>query len=183
MTDDSQATPEEQRALTKEELAFADQARQPALGRLSDKALTDLIGLLRMRRNRARDIAARQGREVRGKTAPKGANPAGGNEGTRSKSAYLSAALDRAVAERERREAGDAPTQAELAEKAAQMTSQVTKDAAAPTQQDGTPPHPADPDADPGNRASAATARDTAPSGALDHAGALPARERSRERG
>lgn len=180
MTDHSQASPEEQRALTQEELGFANQARQPALGRLSDKELSDLIGLLRTRRNRARDIAARQGREARGKTAPKGANPAGGNEGTRSKSEYLSAALDRATAERARREAGDAPSQKDLAEKAAHL--KADGPSANPMMEDGAPLHPHDPDADPGKKGMAATQRDTAPSGALDHAGDLPARERSRER-
>ncbi|WP_405405645.1 hypothetical protein [Paracoccus sp. Ld10] len=104
MTDNSQATPDEQRALTREELDLANRSRQPALGQLSDKEVSDLVGLLRMRRNRARDIAARQGREARGKAGPKGANPAGGNEGTRSKAEYLTAAMDRAIAERDRRE-------------------------------------------------------------------------------
>ncbi len=104
MTDNSQATPDEQRALTREELDLANRARQPTLGQLTDKEVLDLIGLLRMRRNRARDIAARQGREARGKAGPKGANPAGGNEGTRSKADYLTAALDRANAERDRRD-------------------------------------------------------------------------------
>ncbi|MFC3166904.1 hypothetical protein [Paracoccus fontiphilus] len=48
--------------------------------------------------------------------------------------------------------------------------------------EDGAPLHPLDPDADPGKKNLAATERKTAPSGALDHAGELPSRERSRTR-
>lgn len=108
------ATPDEQRALTREELGFADQSRAPAVTGLSDKELSDVIGLLRLRRNRARDIAARQGSEARGKTGPKGITPAGGNEGTRSKADYLNAALDRATAERDRRDGSSEASQQEL---------------------------------------------------------------------
>ena len=51
-----------------------------------------------------------------------------------------------------------------------------------PMLEDGTPLHPNDPDADPGHKNLDTTSRNTAPSGALDHAGDLPARERSRTR-
>lgn len=181
MTDHSQATPEEQRALTREELDLANQARNPALGALSDKDLSDLVGLLRVRRNRARDIAARQGREARGKSSPKGMNPAGGNEGTRSKTEYLAAALDRAMVERDRRDGtGQDASQSDLAQKAEQLKAADTT--TNPMAQDGGAISPTDPEADPGKKALADTERNTAPSGALDHAGDLPARERSRER-
>lgn len=187
MTDHQPASQDEQRALSREEMELSDQARQPALGRLSDKDLSDLVGLLRVRRNRARDIAARQGREARGKAGPRGTNPAGGNAGTQSKAGYLTAALDRASEERDRRagttapgtSASDTPSQKALSEKAAAMKD----DAASPMLEGGGPLHPSDPDADPGKAGLAQTQRDTAPSGALDHAGDLPARERSRERG
>lgn len=180
MTDQTTATPEEQRALSQEELGFANQSRQPALGQLSDKELSDLVGLLRVRRNRARDIAARQGREARGKVSPSGKSSAGGNEGTRSKAEYLGAALDRAMAERDRREAGDGASQTELAEKA--MALKTEAEAPNPMLEKGGALHPNDPDADPGKKGLAQTERNTAPSGALDHAGDLPARERSRTR-
>ncbi|QBX34526.1 hypothetical protein E4191_07215 [Paracoccus liaowanqingii] len=182
MTDHMTATPEEQRALSQEELGFANQSRQPALGQLSDKDLSDLIGLLRVRRNRARDIAARQGREARGKVSPSGKTSAGGNEGTRSKAEYLTAALDRATEERDRRDAGgsDGASQTELAEKAMQLKAEA--DRTNPMVEDGGAIHPNDPDADPGKGGMGQTERTTAPSGALDHAGELPARERSRTR-
>ena len=116
MTDQTTASQEEQRALSQDELELANQTRQPALGRLSDKDLSDLVGLLRVRRNRARDIAARQGREARGKAGPKGTNPAAGNAGTRNKAEFLTAALNRATVERERREGDADPSQKDLAE-------------------------------------------------------------------
>nr|WP_111300997.1 hypothetical protein [Paracoccus saliphilus] len=176
------ATPEEQRALSKDEQDLADRARQPALGALSDKELSDLIPLLRDRRNRARDISDRQGREARGKADPAGANPAGGNEGTRSKADYLNAALDRAMAERDRRQSGgdDQVSQAELSRRAMEMKDDAQDQN--PMMEDGAPLHPDDPDADPGKKGMAQTERNTAPSGALDHAGEGPARERSRMR-
>ncbi|WP_411839425.1 hypothetical protein [Paracoccus sp. ME4] len=91
------------RALDREERELDAQSQPDILTTLDDRQLTTLIGLLRLRRNRARDISARQGREMRGKVAPKGSTAAGGNEGTRSKAELLTAALDRATAERERR--------------------------------------------------------------------------------
>lgn len=187
---DSPATPEEQRALSRDELDLANQARRPALDQLSDRDLSDLVSRLRDRRNRARDLGDRQGREARGKADPSGATPAGGNEGMRSKLDYLNDALDRAMAERDRRgdktadahehKSGDAPSQAELAQKA--LAIKQAADDPSPMQEDGGPLHPNDPDADPGKKTMADTERRTAPSGALDHAGDLPARERSRTR-
>lgn len=183
------AGPEERRALDADELQMADMARQPALGRLSDRELSDLIGRLRARRNRARDIADSQGREARAKAAPAGATPATGNAGTLGKRDHLNAALDRALAERKARgaddEADDGPatptTQRDLAEKSMAMKQAGAADPDPITADDG-PPHPADPAADPGKAGLADTERRTAPSGALDHAGDLPSRERSRTR-
>lgn len=180
------ASAEEKRALSRDEQQLADQARNPALAELSDRELGDLVSLLRDRRNRARDIADRQRREARGKAEPAGASAAGGNEGTMSKHDYLGAALDRAMAERDRRggEAADGgesgETQADLARKAQAMADAGRE--RNPMMEDGAPLHPNDPDADPGKKGMAATERNTAPSGALDHAGEGPSRERSRTR-
>lgn len=184
------ASPAEQRALSRDEQELADKARNPALSGLSDRELGDLIGLLRERRNRARDIGDQQGREARGKAAPAGATIAGSNHGTVSKHDFLSEALDRAMDERERRGGthGDPVTegadgqesQAELTRKAQAMANEGRRDS--DMTEDGAPLHPNDPDADPGKKGLAETARNTAPSGALDHAGDLPARERSRSR-
>ncbi|RWR07076.1 hypothetical protein [Paenirhodobacter populi] len=178
---DAPAGNDEKRALNKDELALADQARQPGLGALSDRALSDLVALLRERRNRARDIGDRQGREARGKAGPAGTAPAAGNIGMRSKLDFLNEALDRAVAERDRRGSADDEDQADLARKALALKEQGQ--AASPMLEEGGPLHPQDPEADRGKASLAGTARRTAPSGALDHAGELPARERSRERG
>lgn len=102
------ASPEERRALDADELQLAEMARHPALGQLSDRELSDLVSRLRARRNRARDIADRQGREARAKADPAGATPARGNTGTLSKHDYLNLALDRALAERTARGEGSA---------------------------------------------------------------------------
>lgn len=104
MSNHEVATPEEQRALSREELELADMSRQPVLGKLSDLELSDLVSLLCDRRNRARDIGDRQGREARGKAKPAGVSSAGGNEGTRTKGNFLNEAQDRATAERDRRQ-------------------------------------------------------------------------------
>ena len=51
-----------------------------------------------------------------------------------------------------------------------------------PMMEDGSSLHPNDPDADEGKGPLSDRARRKAPSGALDHAGELPSRERSRTR-
>lgn len=181
------ASAEERRALDTEELQLADMARHPALGQLSGRDLSDLVSRLRTRRNRARDIADRQGREARAKAAPAGATPASGNVGTLSKHDYLNSALERAIAERNvrgegaREEDDTPPSQHNLAVKAMELKS---ANAAAPSEmlEDGGPLHPEDPDASDGKAGMADTARRGAPSGAFDHAGELPSRERSRTR-
>lgn len=73
------------------------------------------------------------------------------------------------------------PTQAELAAKAMKLK----EDAAAQQglRDEGGPLAPNDPEANPGKGALADTERKTAPSGALDHGGALPAQSRSGQRG
>lgn len=95
----------EERALDRDERALADQARYPALGRLEDRALADLVVRLRERRDRARGIARRQRREMRGKAAPAGATAATGDAGTLEKAKFLDAALRRAQDEVRRRKA------------------------------------------------------------------------------
>jgi hypothetical protein len=190
-------SPEERRALDADELALAEQSRHPRLGELSDRELSDLVSRLRSRRNRARDIADRQGREARAKAAPAGASPARGNKGTLSKHDYLNAALERAMEERKARGAagGEARddnqddigardaelSQRELAEKAMRMK-EAGEGGPSPMQEAGGPLHPDDPDASAGKGELADTARRTAPSGAFEHAGDLPSRERSRTR-
>ncbi len=98
----------EQRALDKDELAFVEKSHHPAIKELSDKDLADLIRQLRDRRDKARDVANRQRREMRGKAAPAGAKGASDNTGTKEKMAVLAAALKRANKERDRRGEGAA---------------------------------------------------------------------------
>lgn len=182
-TDHPAATDHERRALDSDELALADKARNPTLGGLSDSELSDLISLLRSRRNRARDIANRQGREARAKTSPAGATAASGNSGTLSKHDYLNAALDRAMQDRASREKSDAggESQRDLAQKAMKLKQQGDLGQNAMTE-DGGSLHPEDPDADAGKGDMAKTARNIAPSGAFEDVGDLPSRERSRTR-
>ncbi|MCC6000391.1 MAG: hypothetical protein JJU19_05925 [Pararhodobacter sp.] len=187
----SAANADEQRALDADERQMADMARHPALGQLSDRELSDLVSRLRSRRNRARDIADRQAREARAKSAPAGVTPATGNAGTLSKHDYLNAALERALSERQARdgapdsgaaaEKGSDPSQHDLALKAMQ-TKKAGDNAPNPMVEEGGALHPDDPDASAGKGALADQARRTAPAGALDHAGELPSRERSRTR-
>ncbi|MFU8863364.1 MAG: hypothetical protein ACNA7O_05575 [Rhodobacterales bacterium] len=185
------ANEHERRALDNDEMEMADQARNPALGSLSDSALSDLVSRLRSRRNRARDISDRQGREARAKAAPSGTSAASSNAGTMTKHEFLNAALERAMKERELRQAkkggkgdaedSDAPTQEELSAKALESKQQAETEENE-MKEDGGALHPHDPDASSGKRDLKNTERNTAPAGALDHAGELPSRERSRTR-
>jgi hypothetical protein len=72
-----------------------EKTHQPILGTLSDKDLAQLCKLVRDRRDRAQQIAARQRREMRGKSDPKGSRAASGNTGTRVKGDVLAAAVER----------------------------------------------------------------------------------------
>ncbi|MCQ0970897.1 hypothetical protein MLD63_10715 [Paracoccus sp. TK19116] len=178
---DSPAGPEEKRALDQDELQMADQARQPGLGKLSDRDLSDLISRLRSRRNKARDRGDRQAREARGKAAPSGATAASGNSGTLTKLDYLDQALTRASEERDRRASSDDGTsQKDLAEKAMELKENSHSESS--MKEDGGAIHPNDPEADQGGKNLEETERNTAPSGAFEEAGDLPARERSRTR-
>ena len=62
------------------------------------------------------------------------------------------------------------------------LAAKQATDRPSPMLEEGGPLHPNDPDADQGKQALAHTERDTAPSGAFDHAGERPARERSNAR-
>jgi hypothetical protein len=175
------ASADEIRALDADELGLADQTRPPLIGKLSDAELTQLIRRLRERRKRARDLADRQSREVRSKAAPSGATAVSDDAGMRSKHQFLGEAPDRAITEQERRAPDEDVTQADLARKAMELKAAGTTGGNAMVE-DGSPLHPEDPDASSGKGGMAETARKIAPSGALDHAGDLQSRERSRTR-
>lgn len=96
---------QERQALSVDEFKLVEQTHHPALGLLSDKDLAELVKLVRERRERARTIAARQRRELRGKSEPKGARAATDDTGTRIKRDVLAAALQRLNKEASRRNA------------------------------------------------------------------------------
>ncbi|MFN7103845.1 MAG: hypothetical protein ACK4N1_14615 [Pseudorhizobium sp.] len=91
------------RLLDEGERELVAASRYPDIGDLSDKDLGRLRSNLRDRRDRAQDIAKRQRREMRGKSAPAGARPAGDDTGTREKLSLLSSAVQRANKEATRR--------------------------------------------------------------------------------
>ncbi len=176
---------EDMRLLTQDEAKLVEAVSRGVLDQLDEAALADLIQRLRDRRDRARDIANRQRREVRGKADPSGTAPATDHAGTEGKSRILARALDLATEERQRRAGSPAddhapPTQRDLADRA--MALKQAGGAQSAMLEDGSPLHPNDPDADPGKGALSGQERKIAPSGALDHAGDLPSRERSRTR-
>lgn len=91
------ASDHEKRTLNAEELFLSNRARNPPLATLNDGELSDLIWRLQMHRDRTRELADRQVRDTRFMAAPTVSDT------TRYKHDYLSAALERAVAEFELR--------------------------------------------------------------------------------
>jgi hypothetical protein len=85
----------ERQLLNADEFALVEKTHHPILGGLAEKELADLVKLLRERRDRAQQIAARQHREARGKADPKGRRAATENAGTREKKDLLADALHR----------------------------------------------------------------------------------------
>jgi hypothetical protein len=86
-------------------LTLVEKTHHPELGLLPDRELAELRKLVRERRDRAQDIAARQRREVRGKAVPKGARAATDDSGTQEKRDVLAAAMQRLNKEVARRQA------------------------------------------------------------------------------
>ena len=95
----------EARLLTASELELVAASRPPEIERRSADELKAVARRLREALNRAKAIAARQSREIRGKAAPHGARPAKDNLGTIGKAQVLRAALDRVDSEQRRRAA------------------------------------------------------------------------------
>ena len=94
---------DEQRLLSPDEFQLAHQTRHPAIKLVGDSDLSSLKRRLREQRDRASDIAKRQRREMRGKSAPTGQKAATDSTGTLRKRDVLAAALKRANKESERR--------------------------------------------------------------------------------
>lgn len=109
----------EDRFLADDERELVAYSRAQAVKAMSDEDLKGIVARLRERRRRARDLSARQRREMRGKSEPAGIKPASGNTGTQQKAEALTAALKRVNKELARRQAASAvPDQVVLARKA-----------------------------------------------------------------
>ena len=106
----------EDRALDASELEMVKATRPPAIGLQSADELKALVHRLRQAHSRAKDIAARQHREIRGKAAPRGAKGVADNSGSVAKEQALFDAIRRIDDELARRDAIEtgAPTQADL---------------------------------------------------------------------
>lgn len=94
----------EMRVLDDSEKKLVENSHHPELADLSDRALAELRNNLRSRRSKARDVASRQRREIRGKMDPRGTNRTSDDLGSREKLSVLAAALQRVNSETSRRQ-------------------------------------------------------------------------------
>ncbi len=119
----SERTELEARLLSAGELEVVTATRPPAINQASDEQLRDLGQRLRRFRDRAKDIAARQKREMRGKADPKGTKRTRDNTGTLAKAQALEEAIERLEEELSRRQnLTTAPTtQADLSRHALEL--------------------------------------------------------------
>ena len=107
---------QELRALTESERELVEMTGVRAARSLTDAELSRLVKRLRTKRDRARTVAERQRRELRGKARPRGATPPKADDGSQLKLEILSAALARLDADTERR--GQIKAKAALVESA-----------------------------------------------------------------
>jgi hypothetical protein len=98
----SERTQLEARLLSAAELEVVNASRPPAIKQASDEQLKVLAQRLRRARDRAKDVAGRQKRKMRGKAHPRGAKP--NNTGTLAKAQVLEEAIERVEKELNRRE-------------------------------------------------------------------------------
>jgi len=94
----------EARLLKAGELEDVNTTRPPAIKEASGEQLKVLAQRLRRARDRAKDIATRQKREMRGKAEPRGTKPTRDNAGTLAKAQVLGEAIERIEEELSRRE-------------------------------------------------------------------------------
>ena len=94
----------EDRLLEASELEIVTATRSPAIKQLTVAQLKTLIRRLRQAHGRAKDISARQQREMRGKAAPRGAKRVRGNTGSIAKVKVLFEAIRRVDGEFSRRD-------------------------------------------------------------------------------
>ena len=109
----------EKRMLTATEFEIVEQTHYPAIFDLSKDTLSDTVKLLRDYRNKARDRARQQRREMRGKSEPRGSVAARDNTGTERKGEIFASALKRVNRELSRiRKAESRKVQGEYARRA-----------------------------------------------------------------
>lgn len=94
---------QEARALSADERDLVEKSHHPALQNLSDRELSELVKLLRERRDRASTQAQQRRREMRGKADARGAAPSRDDTGSRLKVSALAMAVRRLNSEAERR--------------------------------------------------------------------------------
>ena len=85
----------EQRMLTAAEFEVVKTTHYPDIAELTEGELADAARRLRDYRDKARDIARQQRREMRGKAEPRGTRPAKDNTGTTIKRQIFASALRR----------------------------------------------------------------------------------------
>ena len=113
----------ESRWLDASELEIVNATRSPVMEQQSIEQLKALTHRLRQAHGRAKDISARQQREILGKVDPRRAKRVQDNTGSVEKARVLFEAIQRADAELSRREKNiaGAPSQAELARYALEL--------------------------------------------------------------
>ncbi|PZO75224.1 MAG: hypothetical protein DI629_17355 [Mesorhizobium amorphae] len=123
----------EERALDNAEQDLVAKSRHPDLQGLEDKELASLLKLIRERREKARGEKQRRVREMRGKAAPKGAEPATSADGNKLKLEVLANAVRRLNAERTRRDRMAARvSQAALSRKALRLKAEADENEETP---------------------------------------------------
>jgi hypothetical protein len=95
---------QEERALSTDERELVEKSRPAAVRSLTDSQLGTLVKRMRVRRDKAKTVAERQRRELRGKTRARGATPSRDDEGSQLKLSVLTAALRRLDTETMRRQ-------------------------------------------------------------------------------
>jgi hypothetical protein len=123
----STRTEAEDRVLDIAELEIVYASRPPTLEQQSVQQLKALVHRLRKAHGRAKDISARQRREIRGKSDPRGATRVHDNTGSIAKVQVLFEAIHRVDAELSRRERMNTGTasQAELSRHALEQKLQA----------------------------------------------------------
>lgn len=110
---------DERRLLAADELELVDRSHYPDISALDRAELGQMAKRLRGFRDKARDVAHRQRREMRGKSEPRGMQATRDNTGTEMKRRILASALKRVNRELERFAAAErTPSQAEIARRA-----------------------------------------------------------------